>query len=107
MSESRKEVEEGDSSGGPPHQRAARATWLLWLGTDNDISKGVSWRKPDNSEIWRTLLQKQSEKGRMGCSVALQTTQGPISSFVYWPNSRSERCSYPFSDSFSTRHFSK
>jgi hypothetical protein len=37
------------------------------------------------------------------CSVALQTTQGPISSSVYRPNSRSERCSYPFSDSFS-RH---
>jgi hypothetical protein len=57
MSESRKEVEEGDSSGGPPHQRAARATWLLWLETDADISKEVSWRQPDNSELRRTLLQ--------------------------------------------------
>ena len=53
-------------------------------------------------------LLKLSEKGRKGLQrIALRTTQGPISFSVYRPNPRSERCSYPFSDSFSRTFVNK
>ena len=45
------------------------------------------------SEKSRTLLQRSLMGHRNG-------TFRPVLAFVYWPNLRSKRCSYPFSDSF-------
>jgi hypothetical protein len=46
-------------------------------------------------------VEKQSEKGRKG--LQRSPTEHPRAHFflrIYRPNPRSERCSYPFSDSF-------
>src|SRR5215211_6138591 len=45
------------------------------------------------SEKSRTLLQRSLTGHRNG-------TCRPVLAFVYYPNLRSKRCSYPFSDSF-------